>query len=62
MAEAILRGVIRSDFLPPESIVVSDPLPAQREVMASDLGVAASRRRCRPGCLPANFAGGRARR
>ena len=52
MAEAILRGVIRSDFLPPESIVVSDPLPARREVMASDLGVAATADNAAPAACP----------
>ena len=40
MAEAILRGVIRSGFLDADAIVVSEPLAERREKLAGELGVA----------------------
>ncbi len=39
MAEALLRGVIRSNVLPPAKIVASDPLPARTELLECDLNV-----------------------
>lgn len=40
MAEAILRGVVRSGFLPKEAIVASDVAAARRDLLAGQLGVA----------------------
>ena len=40
MAEAIAGAAVRSGFIPPEQIVVSDPLPERREKLEGELGVA----------------------
>jgi pyrroline-5-carboxylate reductase len=40
MAEAILRGVIGSDLLAPEQILVSEPLAQRRDELCDMLGVA----------------------
>jgi len=41
MAEAVVRGVTGSGFVPRERIVVSDPAPNRRKLFTNDLGVAA---------------------
>jgi pyrroline-5-carboxylate reductase len=39
MGEALLRGVIRADFLPREQIVASDAAGERRELLKGDLGI-----------------------
>ena len=39
MAEAILRGVISSDVLPPEQILVSEPVPQRRQELCDSLSI-----------------------
>ena len=40
MAEALLRGVIASNFLPHGAIVASDPVLARRQLLTKDLSIA----------------------
>ena len=41
MAEALLRGALAAGVLEPSDVIVSDPLPARRELFHRQLGVAA---------------------
>jgi len=39
MGEALLRGVVRAEFLPCGKIVASDPVPGRRQLLQDDLGI-----------------------
>ncbi|MFA6133678.1 MAG: pyrroline-5-carboxylate reductase [Phycisphaerae bacterium] len=52
MAEAILRGIVRSGFLPPEAIIVSDPAEARRDLISRTLNIAAVADNAQPARCP----------
>jgi pyrroline-5-carboxylate reductase len=40
MAEAMLRGILTNHIAAPEALIASDPVPARRDYLAQELGVA----------------------
>jgi len=49
MAEALLRGVIASDFLPRDAIIAADPSAERRKLLADDLEIACGQDNTVPG-------------
>lgn len=49
MAEAILRGIIRSDCLPAKSIVAYDPVIKRQQVLAMEFGISSAQDSSVPG-------------
>jgi pyrroline-5-carboxylate reductase len=52
MGEALLRGVVRSGFLPAASIVAADPSAQRRRVCAERLGIEAAEDNAAPAACP----------
>ncbi len=52
MAEAILRGIVRSNSLPAKSIVAYDPVIKRQQVLAMEFGISSARDNSIPGSCP----------
>ena len=52
MAEAILRGVIRSNFLSRNTVVASDPAVDRRRKLLQETGITCEEQNCIPAACP----------